>query len=167
MRNKLRKRLLLGGTALAICATAGLVLASIGFGSSAAVAASTPAAQIATQAQTLLQTAAAQMGDNAPTDLSVSGLVTRNEALAAVDGAGQIGKAAGTAPGYYLAVAHGNFTATDAPVPNGVADPTGTVLIMVVDSATGDVTDTGLLHNASSLNTSSLGTMTAIASSSN
>jgi hypothetical protein len=104
------------------------------------------------------------MGDSTPTDISYSALTTRNTALAAIDGGGQIGGADGRASGYYLMVAHGNFTATDAEVPNGVAYPTGTVLVLVVDSVTGDVTDTGLLHDASALHTSSLGTMTAIAS---
>jgi hypothetical protein len=151
---------------LAVCAalTGALVFASVGLGSSNGIVPNGPTDPIAAQAQTLTLRATAEMGDNAPTGLAVSGLVTRNTALAAMDGGGQIGGADGTASGYYLVVAHGNFTATDADVPNGVAYPTGTVLVLVVDSVTGDVTDTGLLHGASALHTSSLGTMTAIAS---
>jgi hypothetical protein len=156
MRTK-TKRFILGGTGVVAMAAAALVFATAGSGS-------TPRLMSAAQIKSLVMTDAAGMGDNAPIGLAMSELVTRNTALAAIDGGGQIGGADGTASGYFLVVAHGNFTATDAEVPNGVAYPTGTVLVLVVDSVTGDVTDTGLLHDASALHTSSLGTMTAIAS---
>lgn len=145
--------------AAAVC----VVAASLTFASMGSSSPTIPTAMLAQARSAALQVATG-MGDSSPTDISMSGIVTRNEALAAVSGEGQISGALGTTSSY-LVVEYGDFTDTDAPIPHGVPDPTGTVLVLVVNSATGVVTDTGLLHNSSALDTSSLGAMTSIASS--
>jgi hypothetical protein len=169
MRTK-TKRFTLGSTGVAAIATAALIFATTGSEATptgpmttARGSEATPTGPMTTaQIKSLVMTDAAGMGDSTPTDISYSALTTRNTALAAIDGGGQIGGADGTARGYYLVVAHGNFTATDAEVPNGVAYPTGTVLTLVVDASTGQPTDSGIQRNTPDM--SKVGPVTTIAS---
>jgi hypothetical protein len=153
MRTK-TKRFILGGTAVVAMAAAALVFATAGSGS-------TPGPMSAAQIKSLVTTDAAEAGDNTPTDISYSALVTRNQANAVSSGA-WIGPPYGSATGFYLVVAHGNFTATDAPIPNGVAVPTGTVMTLVVNATTGEVTDSGIGNTTPDMST--LGPVTTIAS---
>jgi hypothetical protein len=59
----------------------------------------------------------------------------------------------------YLIVAHGNFTEDNAPVPRGGLALTGTVLTVVVDATTGEITDWGLSDDVADL--AKLGPVTA------
>lgn len=174
------KRFIVGASGAAAAIAAALVLVTTGSGATTgnsmnagatarsittrnAVSSANPRAA---QAKTIALQAAASYGDKAPTGIEYSGLVTRNQALAAVDGFGRMGGALGRATGYYLLVEHGHFTDTSASIVGpGNDDLTGTVIVLVVDAASGDVTDSGLLHHASAVHTSSLGTMTPVSSS--
>jgi hypothetical protein len=149
------KRFIVGGSGAAAATAAALVLATAGSG---AATAGDP--MTAAQIKSLVVTDAAGMGDNTPTDISYSALTTRNGALAASGSGAWMGGADGSAGGYFVVVAHGDFTAYDAPIPNGVKIPTGTVMTLVVDAATGDVTDSGLQHDTPDLST--LGPVTTI-----
>jgi len=114
------------------------------------------------QIKSLVMTDAAGMGDSTPTDISYSAPVTRNAANAASGDGAIIGGADGTASGYILVVAHGHFTGYDAITPPGDNNyPTGTVMIMVVDATTGEVTDGGIQNSTPDM--SAIGPVTAIA----
>jgi len=112
------------------------------------------------QIKSLVMTDAAATGDSTPTDISYSPPVTRNAANAASGDGAVIGGSYGSASGYILVVAHGNFTATDAAIPNGAPVPTGTVMMLVVDATTGQVTDSGIENTTPDLST--LGPVTSI-----
>jgi hypothetical protein len=146
------KRYIVGGIG---AAAAALVLATAGSG---AATAGNP--MTAAQIKSLVVRDAARMGDSTPTDISYSTLTTRNGALAASGSGDSVGGAYGSASGYFVVVAHGDFTAYDAPIPNGVKIPTGTVMTFVVDAATGEVTDGGLQDNTPDL--SALGPVTTV-----
>ena len=47
----------------------------------------------------------------------------------------------------YLIAERGRFLFTDAPTPSGARAPTGSVLTLVVDASTGEITDTGLSNH--------------------
>ena len=57
----------------------------------------------------------------------------------------------------------GNFVGMNVPIPSGVAPPTGDVLTIVVDNATGEITDLGIQNSYPSL--SSFGGATTISNS--
>ncbi|HEX3618589.1 MAG TPA: hypothetical protein VHU61_18730 [Solirubrobacteraceae bacterium] len=151
------KRFIVGGTGVAAATAAALVLASVGSG---AATAGNP--MTAAQIKSLVLSGAAAMGDSTPTDISYSALTTRNGALAASGSGASMGGAYGSASGYFVVVAHGEFTAYDAPIPNGAKIPTGTVMTLVVDAATGEVTDSGVQHGSPDLST--LGPVTTVSS---
>jgi hypothetical protein len=151
------KRFIVGGTGVAAATAAALVLASVGSG---AATAGNP--MTAAQIKSLVVSGAAAMGDSTPTDISYSALTTRNGALAASGSGASMGGAYGSASGYFVVVAHGEFTAYDAPIPNGAKIPTGTVMTLVVDAATGEVTDSGVQHDSPDLST--LGPVTTVSS---
>jgi co-chaperonin GroES (HSP10) len=44
----------------------------------------------------------------------------------------------------YLVIVHGHFVAADAPRPPGTPAPTGSVMTLVMDATTGDITDFGV-----------------------
>ena len=116
----------------------------------------------AAQIKSLVITDAAGMGDSTPTDISYSAPVTRNQANAVASGA-WIGPPYGSATGFYLVVAHGNFTGYDATTPPGDNNyPTGTVMSLVVDATTGEVTDGGIGNVTPDM--AKLGPVTTIAS---
>jgi len=150
------KRFVLGGTGVAAIATAALIFASTG--SNAAATGSMTTGEI----KSLVMTTAARLGDSTPTDISYSAPVTRNEANAASGDGAIIGGADGSASGYILVVAHGNFTAYGvSPLPSNV-NPTGTVLTLVVDASTRQPTDSGIQRNTPDM--SKVGPVTTIAS---
>lgn len=155
MRTK-TKRFTLGSTGVAAIATAALIFTTTG-------SAATPTGPMTTaQIKSLVMTDAAGMGDSTPTDISYSAPVTRNAANAASGDGAIIGGADGTASGYILVVAHGHFTGYDAITPPGDNNyPTGTVMIMVVDATTGEVTDGGIQNSTPDM--SAIGPVTAIA----
>ena len=150
------KRFTLGSTGVAAIATAALIFTTTG-------SAATPTGPMTTaQIKSLVMTDAAGMGDSTPTDISYSAPVTRNAANAASGDGAIIGGADGTASGYILVVAHGHFTGYDAITPPGDNNyPTGTVMIMVVDATTGEVTDGGIQNSTPDM--SAIGPVTAIA----
>jgi hypothetical protein len=115
--------------------------------------------------QSMVSTIAASMGEASPNDITYSALGTRNQALAAAGSNDQMGGSAGSAGGYFVIEAHGDFTAYDADMPPGDDTyPTGQVLFMIVDAATGDATDVGMGPAASvSPDLSALGAVTSIA----
>jgi hypothetical protein len=155
MRTK-TKRITLGSTGVAAIASAALIFATTGSGA-------TPTGPMTTaQIKSLVMTDAARMGDSTPTDISYSAPVTRNAANAASGDGAIIGGADGTASGYILVVAHGHFTGYDALTPAGDNYyPTGTVMTMVVNATTGEVTDGGIQNSTPDI--SAIGPVTAIA----
>lgn len=89
--------------------------------------------------------------------------VTRNAANAASGDGAIIGGAYGTASGYIVVVAYGHFTGYDAVTPPGDNNyPTATVMVMVANATTGEVTDAGLQNTTPDM--SKVGPVTTIAS---
>lgn len=160
------KRFIVGGTGAAAATAAALVLATAGSGAPTAGkpvtagAGTTGNPMTAAQIKSLVVSDATRMGDSTPTDISYSALATRNQALAASGSGAVMGGAYGSATGYFVIVAHGNFTAYDAPIPGGAKVPTGTVMTLVVHASSGAVTDGGLQNNTPDL--SALGPVTAL-----
>ena len=106
--------------------------------------------------------AAEQSGDPHPTRIEVSALGTRNAVLAVVSG-DQIGAPYGTAPGYEAIVMHGHFSTKDVPVPGNAPPGTVTTMVLVVNVATGEGTDSGMGNNIDP-DLSKLGPVTTIPS---
>lgn len=149
------KRFVLAGTGAAAVTAAALVLAT---GGSGAARFGNP--MTAAQIKSLAMSDAARTGDSTPTDISYSARTTRNRALAASGSGASMGGVYGSAGGYFVVVAHGDFTAYDAEIPNGAKIPTGQVMTLVVDATTGEVTDSGIQHNTPNL--SGLGPVTIV-----
>lgn len=151
------KFLATASTAVIAAVVAAVIFAS---GSGAAVA---PPISVS-QMQALVSSTAANMGEGSPTDVTYSAQGTRNQVLAATGSSDTIGGAAGSADGYFVIEAHGNFKAYQANLPPGDnVYPTGQVLFLIVDAATGNVTDTGMGPAGSvSPNLSALGAVTSI-----
>lgn len=148
------KRFMVGGTGVAGMAAAAVIFAAAGSG------ANTPNPALAAHLKSLVMTDAARMGDRTPRDISFSALTTRNRALAAASG-DQVGPPYGQTPSY-LVVAHGNFTAYGVSPPGSAANPTGTVMTLVVDATTGQPTDSGIQGTTPDM--SKLGPVTSLAS---
>jgi hypothetical protein len=78
---------------------------------------------------------AARMGDSTPTSIEhVEG--TRQQTVLALTG-----DKVSTNPDVYAIVMQGNFVANNMPVPAGVSAPSGSVLTLVIDASTGQMTD--------------------------
>lgn len=162
------KRLALGGSAIAaMSAGAGILVSGASSASTplptfTGAPGLTPAAALA-----LIQKAAAGMGDNNPVDITITGPETHNQALAAADDGATVGGSYGSAGGYYVIVAHDNFTvnANDLTVPGNVVSPSGTVASMVVNGANGQVTDAGVAPAGAAPDLSGLTSATAAVTS--
>src|SRR5205085_8141330 len=88
--------------------------------------------------QRVVLRAAAEMGDDAPTDGVLVPTTRRLAELVDVDTAEL------DTPAYFVLV-HGEFTASNASVPPGGKAPTGTILTLTIDPATNASLDTGLV----------------------
>lgn len=95
---------------------------------------------------------AASMGDTSPTSIEhVEG--PRQSTVFALSG-----DEVSTNPDVYAIVMRGNFVAHNVPLPWGVGAPNGSVLTLVIDATTGQLTDFGLENQAPDL--ASLGPVT-------
>jgi len=144
------------GGAGAIAATALLIIGS-GLSSAkgtATVTNSQPPSITASQMLTLGQSVASHVGDSSPTQIQDA---EGSRAQANLVASGDI--VAGDQPSY-LIVERGNFVANNVPVPRGEPAPSGTVLTLVVDATTGEITDEGIQNNDPNL--SSLGAVTTL-----
>jgi hypothetical protein len=90
------------------------------------------------QIASIASQAAAKAGDPSPTSIQYSAVTTRSQANLVDSGDVVPGDNAS-----YLVALRGKF-ATSGPVPPGAAEPTGSVLTLVVDATTGEITDIGL-----------------------
>lgn len=123
-------------------------------GSSASARKATSTGYIsAAQVLDVAQAAAAQAGDPSPSSIEQSALTTRAEANSVASGEIVPGT-----NGSYLIAERGQFKATNAPIPSGAPIPQGSVLTLVVDATTGEVTDSGISDNYPDM--SSLGGVT-------
>lgn len=95
---------------------------------------------------------AAAAGDSSPAAIEHSE-GTRAQANMVASGEGVEGNADSI-----LIVEHGHFTLAHAPMPPGAPAPTGSVLTLVVDAVSGQVTDSGIQDNVPDL--ASLGPVT-------
>jgi hypothetical protein len=89
---------------------------------------------------------AAGAGDGSPTDVQEA-QSTRGHAVAEAVGGDTISD---TTPSTTVTM-HGHFVLDDVPRPQGTAPPTGSVLTLVIDNASGSVTDVGLTDSAPNL----------------
>jgi hypothetical protein len=111
-----------------------------------------------TQIADLATQVAAEEGDASPTLIQYGNASTRAAANAVTSGETVPGANAST-----IIEERGNFVGMNVPIPSGVAPPTGDVLTIVVDNATGEITDLGIQNSYPSL--SSFGGATTISNS--
>lgn len=137
----MRRRVLIACSALAAVAAA--VVVSLGGSSPSANATSPAMSESAIRA--LESNVASRLGENAPTGVQH---VTSTRARAVLASSGAI---VDDSTPSVLIVMHGHFTDADASRPRGAPAPSGTVLTLVVDSATGQVTDLGIEEKAPDL----------------
>ena len=137
-----RRLLMLGGSTIASTIAAVAIASGQPGANAAAGSVNAPPTTVAglteTQVMSIAIQGATAAGDPKPTDIAHS---TGTRAQANLLAAGE------TVPGdqpSLLIVEHGRFIASNAPTPPGAPAPTGTVLTLVVDQATGQVTDTGI-----------------------
>jgi hypothetical protein len=115
---------------------------------------------------------AALNGDDAPTDI-VAVASTRQVAVQTTQGTSLVAdpQAPGSVPsatsgsadlnaGVVVLTAHGHFTANDFPLPGSAAPPSGSVLTVILNAATGEVTDVGISDDTPS--SSALGAVRAL-----
>ena len=124
--------------AIAVIATAGGAAIAVIANDSAAAGTLQPSALLA-----VANAAAARSGDATPTAIYMSALTTRSAAnmTASQD---TIPTVSGGNNPAYLIVERGNFTLSNAQGVTTGPEPTGTVLTLVVDAGTGQVTDGGV-----------------------
>ena len=96
-------------------------------------------------------------GDDAPTNIEY---VTTTEGAAMQLAYGASADPAEASDAVVLTVALGHFTGTSAKVPASAPPPTGTVMTVVVDGATGAIRDWGITDKSPAL--TSLGTPTVL-----
>ncbi len=104
------------------------------------------------QIQNIALSAAAQNGDQSPVSVQYA-FGTRSQANMVASGETVPGTAESV-----LVVEQGSFVAADAALPPGAAEPSGSVLTLVIDAASGQITDGGIQNTVPDL--ASLGVVT-------
>jgi hypothetical protein len=121
----------------AVCCLTGCTSARQTSGSSTAPPRTVTVAQILAQIRNL----AARNGEPNPTDIE---FVTTTAAKAAKVTYGERPSAVAGEESVVLAAARGRFNGSGAKVPPGAAPPTGTVIVAIIDAASGELTDWGI-----------------------